>query len=80
MTNITTVFQRSLIGLMLNLDKDRNHFDNSDYPKESSFHFDEIKKVIGTMKDEAAETPITEFAELRSRMYSFTLEQKTVKM
>ena len=40
---------------------DRELFDNSDYPKDSSFHFSENKKVIGKFKDEAAAVPILEF-------------------
>ena len=34
--------------------KDKELFDNSDYPKNSAFFFDKNKKVIGKMKDEAA--------------------------
>ena len=36
-------------------------FDNSDYDKKSKYYFDNNKKVIGKMKDEAAGVPITEF-------------------
>ena len=32
--------------------KDKELFDNSDYPRDSAFFFDENKKVIGKMKDE----------------------------
>ena len=46
-------------------------FDNSDYPKDSPFHFTTNKKVIGKFKDEAAGIPITEFVGLRSKMYSY---------
>ena len=51
--------------------KDRHLFDNSDYPKSSSFFDNENKKVIGKFKDEAAGIPITEFVGLRSKMYSY---------
>ena len=51
--------------------KDKDRFDNSDYPK-SSPYFDMVnKKVIGKFKDEAAGIPITEFVGLRSKMYSY---------
>ena len=51
--------------------KDRDMFDNSDYDKKSKYYFDNNKKVIGKMKDEAAGIPITEFVGLRSKMYSY---------
>ena len=60
-------------------DKDRDLFDNSDYPKESPFYFDFNKKVIAKMKDEAAGTPITEFVGLRSKLYSYILGLKEIK-
>ena len=51
--------------------KDKDRFDNSDYP-ESSPYFDKTnKKVIGKFKDEAAGVPIIEFIGLRSKMYSY---------
>ena len=51
--------------------KDKDRFDNSDYP-ESSPYFDKTnKKVIGKFKDEAAGIPIIEFIGLRSKMYSY---------
>ena len=46
-------------------------FDNSDYDNKSKYYFDNNKKVIGKMKDEAAGIPITEFVGLRSKMYSY---------
>ena len=51
--------------------KDKHRFDNSDYPKSSSFFENKNKKVIGKFKDEAAGIPITEFVGLRSKMYSY---------
>ena len=52
----------------------KDMFDNSDYSKSSKFYFDENKKVIGKMKDEAAGNPITSFAGLKSKMYSYEVE------
>ena len=52
----------------------REMFDNSDYSKSSKFYFDENKKLIGKMKDEAAGNPITSFAGLKSKMYSYEVE------
>ena len=54
-------------------------FDNSDYNKKSPFYFDYNKKVIGKFKDEAAGIPVTEFVGLRSKMYSYTLDNKQSK-
>ena len=51
--------------------KDKHLFDNSDYPKNSPFHNNANKKVIGKFKDEAAGMPIVEFVGLRSKMYSY---------
>ena len=51
--------------------KNRDMFDNSDYDKNFKYCFDNNKKVIGKMKDEAAGVPITEFVGLRSKMYSY---------
>ena len=63
--------------------KDKDLFDNSDYPENSPFYFKENKKVIGKFKDEAAGTIIKEFVGLRSKMYSYikdnNKEQKTAK-
>ena len=56
---------------------DKDKFDNSDYPG-SSLYFDNTnKKVIGKFKDEAAGMPITEFVGLRSKMYSYTKDNRT---
>ena len=49
---------------------------NSDYPKSSKFFYGENKKVIGKFKDEAAGKPIVEFIGLKSKMYSYTTEDK----
>ena len=54
---------------------DRNLFDNSDYPNSSKFFFNDNKKVIGKFKDEAAGKPILEFVGLKSKMYSYTIDE-----
>ena len=59
--------------------QDKKIFDNSDYPKYSEFFFDENKKVIGKMKDEAAGMPIKEFIGLRFKMYSYKINNVTLK-
>ena len=57
--------------------KDKELFDNSDYPKNSAFFFDKNKKVIGKMKDEAVGMVIKEFIGLRIKMYSYEINTKT---
>ena len=59
--------------------QNKDIFDNSDYNKKSPFYFDHNKKVIGKFKDEAAGIPVTEFIGLRSKMYSYTLDNKQTK-
>ena len=59
--------------------QNKDIFDNSDYNKKSPFYFDHNKKVIGKFKDEAAGIPVTEFVGLRSKMYSYTLDNKQTK-
>ena len=55
-----------------NFYQDKNLFDFSDYPLNSTF-FDPVnKKVIGKMKDELKGKIISEFAGLKSKMYSLT--------
>ena len=56
--------------------KDKDRFDNSDYPKESPYFDASNKKVIGKFKDEAAGVPICEFIGLRSKMYSYMKDNK----
>lgn len=46
-------------------------FDNSDYPKDSKYFFEDNKKVIGKFKDESPGAPIKEFVGLKSKMYSY---------
>ena len=63
-------------GIYEDLWQDKHIFDNSDYPKDSQFFDTSNKKVIGKFKDEAASIPITEFVDLRSKMYSYIKENK----
>ena len=50
--------------------QDKHLFDFSDYPLPSNF-FDPVnKKVIGKMKDEFKGRIVSEFVELKSKMYS----------
>jgi len=51
--------------------KDKNKFDNSDYPEDSKLYHKTNKKVLGKFKDEAVCKIINEFAGLRSKMYSY---------
>ena len=53
---------------------DKEKFDFSDYPKSSQYFDKTNKKVIGKFKDEACGQIISEFAGLRSKMYSYTKE------
>ena len=57
--------------------KDKHMFDNSDYSENSPYFDKTNKKVIGKFKDEAAGMPITEFVGLRSKMYSYTKDNRT---
>jgi len=50
--------------------KNKDKFDNSNYPQNSKFYDETNKKVIGTFKDKAAGALIKEFIGLRSKMYS----------
>ena len=50
---------------------DTDMFDNSDYPESSPYNCNANKKVIEKFKDEACGVPITEFVDLKSKMYSY---------
>ena len=58
---------------------DKDRFDNSDYPENSSYFDKTNKKVIGKFKDEAAGVPICEFVGLRSKMYSYIKDNNKVE-
>ena len=49
--------------------QDKNLFDFSDYPLDSMFFHPVYKKVIGKMEDEFKGRIISEFMELKSKMY-----------
>ena len=50
--------------------KDKDLFDFSNYPKDSTFYDLTNMNEIGKMKDESEEKIISEFAGLKSKMYS----------
>jgi len=58
---------------------DKNLFDNSDYPNSSKIFFNDNKKVIGKFKDKAAGKIINEFVGLKSKIYSYLIEEKEHK-
>ena len=47
--------------------------------KKSKYYSEENKKVIGKMKDETAGAPNKGFVGLRSKMYSYFLDDKCIK-
>ena len=51
--------------------KEKNRFDNRDYPENSKFYNKTIGKVIGKFKDDACFQIIKEFFGSRSKMYSY---------
>ena len=55
---------------------DKDKFDNSDCSKNSPYYDESNKKVIGKFKDEACGVLITEFAGLKSKMYSYIKNDK----
>ena len=54
----------------------RDYFDFSNYPESRMLKNSCNKKVSGKFKDESASKCITEFVDLRSKMYSFILDDK----
>ena len=67
-------------GVYEDLLKDNELFDNSNYPENSAFFFNENEMVIGKMKYEAAGMVIKEFIGLHSKMYSYEINNKTTNM
>ena len=62
--------------------KYRELFDFSNYSKTHYLHSTENSRKSGTFKDETGGSPIKEFVELRSKLYSFCYgdsEKKTAK-
>ena len=63
--------------------KDKEIFDFSNYSAKSKYHGDSKKLVAGKMKEETAGTAIKEFVGLKSKIFSFFLDdfskQKTAK-
>lgn len=57
--------------LYKDLNKQRDLFDTSNYPKEHFLYSDQNKKVLGKFKDETNGVPITEFVGLRSKLYAY---------
>ena len=55
---------------------DKDMFDNSDYPENSPYYCNINKKIIGKFKDEACGIPITEFIDLKSKMYSYVKDNE----
>ena len=55
---------------------DKDKFDNSDYSESSPYYCNTNKKIIGKFKDEACGIPITEFASLKSKMYSYVKDNE----
>ena len=57
------------------MEKNKEMFDTSDYPKDHFLHSNINKKVLGKMKDECNGVVISEFIGLRSKMYSIKTEK-----
>ena len=62
------------------IEKNKNLYDTSDYPKEHPLYLNINKKVLGKMKDECNGTPIVECVCLRPKMYSILkADEKNIK-
>ena len=62
------------------MERRKQLYDTSDYPKKRPLHSNTNKKVLGKMKDECAGTPIAEIVCLRPKMYSILkADEKNVK-
>jgi len=60
------------------MERNKNLFDTSDYPKEHRLHSNKNKKVLGKMKDECSGIPIAEFVCLRPKMYLMRLANEVI--
>ena len=70
----TLTYEMEMEDVCKDLWKRKALFDNSDYPKGSLYEFQENKKVIGKFKDESCSKTMSEFVGLRSKMYSYIME------
>jgi hypothetical protein len=57
----------------------KEHYDMSEYSKDSGLYDGENKKVIGKFKDESPDEVIESFVGIRSKCYSFITKNNTVK-
>ena len=57
---------------------DKDMFNNSDYPENSSYYCNANKKVSGKFNNGACGVPITEFVGLKSKMYSYIKRDEKV--
>ena len=57
----------------------KNDLDTSDYPKEHNLHSEENKKIIGKFKDELNGKIMSEIVFLRSKAYSYRVEDEEKK-
>ena len=57
----------------------KEHYDMSDYPKESDFYNTKNKKVLGKFKDETPTGVITNFIGIRSKVYTIKTNETVIK-
>ena len=55
---------------------EKDMFDNCNYLENSPYYCNINKKIIGKFKDEACGIPITEFIDLKSKMYSYVKDNE----
>ena len=62
------------------MERRKELYDTSNYPKEDKLYSNENKKVLGKMKDEGGGVPVAEFVALKAKMYSIMMgDEKNVK-
>ena len=54
--------------------KDAKMFDFSNYSADSKYYDDSNKLLVGKIKDQTGDSGITEFAGVKSKMYSFLVD------